>query len=193
MRKLFILILLSITSKSMAQKDDYFYQIPEAPETYTSGHILARLIDGVGFRYYWATYELTDAEMDYKPGNDTRTTLETLQHIEGLTGISRNAFLGEPTDFSTRVLSDNLNDSRANTLNHLKEASLYLRSHELTPNQQKMIFQSSAGSREYPIWNLINGPISDALWHIGQVVSFRRSAGNPFPNGVNVLLGSKKD
>jgi hypothetical protein len=193
MRKLFILILLLITSKSMAQKDDYFYQIPEAPETYTSGHIFARLIDGLGFRYYWATYDLTDAEMDYKPGNDTRTILETLQHIEGLISISRNAFLGELTDFNSRVLGENLNDSRINTLNNLKETSLYLRSHKLTPDHQKIVFQSVAGSREYPLWNLINGPISDALWHIGQVVSFRRSAGNPFPSGVNVLQGSKKD
>lgn len=193
MQKLFILLLLMTTTRAMAQKDDYFYQIPEAPESYTSGHILARLIDGVGFRYYWATFDLKDAEMTYKPGEDSRTILETLQHIEGLTGIARNAFLGEPTNFSTRVLGSKLSDSRTNTLSHLEETSLYLRKHELTPEQQKMIFQNAGGAREYPLWNLINGPISDALWHIGQVVSFRRSAGNPFPDGVSVLRGSKKD
>ena len=31
----------------------------------------------------------------------------------------------------------------------------------------------------YPIWYLINGPISDVLTHIGQIASWRRIAGNP--------------
>jgi hypothetical protein len=38
---------------------------------------------------------------------------------------------------------------------------------------------------------LINGPITDAIYHTGQVVSFRRTSGNPIPKGVNVFLGVK--
>jgi len=54
-----------------------------------------------------------------------------------------------------------------------------------------MIFQRGNSKNEFPFWNLINGPISDALWHVGQVVTFRRSSGNPFPAGVSVLTGTK--
>ena len=49
----------------------------------------------------------------------------------------------------------------------------------------KIIF----GDKAYPFWNAINGPIADALWHCGQIVSFRRSSGNPFPKGVSVFTG----
>jgi len=48
------------------------------------------------------------------------------------------------------------------------------------------------GETQFPFWNVINGPISDAIWHTGQVVSFRRTSGNPFPKGVNVLTGKKR-
>jgi hypothetical protein len=36
---------------------------------------------------------------------------------------------------------------------------------------------------------LINGPIADALTHIGQIVSWRRINGNPQPSGVNPFKG----
>jgi len=38
---------------------------------------------------------------------------------------------------------------------------------------------------------LLNGPIADALTHVGQVISFRRTSGNPIPKGVNVFMGIK--
>ena len=41
----------------------------------------------------------------------------------------------------------------------------------------------------FPFWNQINGPISDAIWHSGQVVMNRRASGNPLRKGVNVFLG----
>ncbi len=56
-----------------------------------------------------------------------------------------------------------------------------------------MKIKRRSGTVEYPFWNNINGPIADAIWHVGQVVSFRRSSGNPFPKGVSVLTGKKRD
>ena len=32
-----------------------------------------------------------------------------------------------------------------------------------------------------PFWNMINGPLADALTHVGQINSWRRLAGNPAP------------
>ena len=42
--------------------------------------------------------------------------------------------------------------------------------------------------RDKPFWNVINGPLSDALTHTGQINSFRRLAHNPVA-GANVFLG----
>lgn len=32
-----------------------YYEIPEPAESYTTGGVLSRMMDGLGFRYYWAT------------------------------------------------------------------------------------------------------------------------------------------
>ena len=68
-------------------------------------------------------------------------------------------------------------------------ASDILKSGKQKLEDSKMIFKNGDKSTEYPFWNEINGPISDALWHIGQVVTFRRSSGNPFNSKVSVLSG----
>ena len=42
--------------------------------------------------------------------------------------------------------------------------------------------------REKPFWHIINGPVADALTHVGQINSFRRLAGNPTPK-ARVFVG----
>jgi hypothetical protein len=56
----------------------------------------------------------------------------------------------------------------------------------------KIIFDRGGKISDYPLWNLLNGPLADAINHVGQIVSFRRSAGNPIPAGVNVFRGTHK-
>jgi hypothetical protein len=41
----------------------------------------------------------------------------------------------------------------------------------------------------FPFWNAINGPLSDAIWHTGQIASNRRASGNPFNSKAQVFLG----
>ena len=52
---------------------------------------------------------------------------------------------------------------------------------------------SKYDNARFPFWNIINGPISDALWHCGQVVLLRRSSGNPFNSKVSVFSGKLRD
>jgi hypothetical protein len=78
---------------------------------------------------------------------------------------------------------------RKTILENLFKARQILASGEIKVDEIKLIFERKDGRTELPIWNLINGPIADALWHTGQIVTFRRSSGNPFNNKVNVLLG----
>jgi len=54
---------------------------------------------------------------------------------------------------------------------------------------EKRRFMVPWAGKEYPLWWLINGPLSDALTHVGQIASWRRINGNPIL-GANVFYGT---
>ena len=77
---------------------------------------------------------------------------------------------------------------REGTLNHLQRAISAL--DEVTDFSELSVkIVRPTQTYEFPFWHLINGQISDALWHSGQVVMNRRASGNPIKSGVNVFLG----
>jgi hypothetical protein len=119
--------------------------------------------------------------------------LETLQHIDGLTRILLNTVSRQSTKFPDASNKLSFDQLREQTLQQIKTASELLKQPGVKLEDMDMIFERSGNKQEYPFWNLINGPIADALWHVGQVVSFRRSSGNPMPAGVSVLTGTKTD
>tara|TARA_R110002073_G_scaffold8207_7_gene45918 strand:- start:29039 stop:29569 length:531 start_codon:yes stop_codon:yes gene_type:complete len=167
-----------------------YYNIPEASETYTAGSVVSRMIDGLGFRYRWATEGLRSEDLSFQPTKESRTTEQTIDHILGLTQVILNSALhvdnGEPQPKMT------FEQKRAKTLDNIQKASaIFLKATDLS--KFTMVFVRNGKRTVYPFWNQINGPISDALWHVGQVVSHRRSSGNPFPKGVSVLQGKKFD
>lgn len=191
--KLFSLVLFLIFSLvCMGQNQPYFHQIPAYPESYSATTVVARMVDGLGFRYYWATEGLTEKDLAFKPGDSARTSRETLEHILSLTQILVNAVNKKPTVSQASTPKMDFVQMREKTLNNLEEASKILKSNQAVLDSFPMIFQNPTRTTEFPFWNLINGPIADALWHVGQVVSFRRSSGNPFPSGVSVLQGIKR-
>jgi len=78
------------------------------------------------------------------------------------------------------------------TLTQLETASLIFQNmNDEELSKQKVIFDREGKTSKFPLWNLLNGPLADAIYHTGQVVSFRRISGNPIPKGVNVFLGIK--
>jgi hypothetical protein len=166
-----------------------YYQIPEAPEKITAEGVLIRMIDGLGFRFYWATEGLKPQDLAFKPNEKARTSEETIDHILGLSYIIVNAFQKKAnvkTGEETSKLSFEV--KRKQTLENLKMASDLLKTNTADLAEFKIIFGGKK-TTEYSFWNLINGPIEDAVWHVGQVVSFRRSSGNPFNSKVSVLTG----
>jgi len=171
-----------------------YYQIPEYPDSYTPENIAARMIDGLGFRYYWATEGLTEKDLDYAPGNEGRSIAQTIDHIYGLTLTIVNASLNQPNVFPRDNEEFTFEQKRARTLKNIEKASLVLKDQNTnTLENNKVIFKSENGTNEYPYWNMINGPIADAIYHTGQVVSFRRSSGNPINPNIRVFLGTVKE
>lgn len=182
-----------LTHQLFSQNKPYYYQIPDTPATYTAETVAARMVDGLGFRYFWATEGLTEKNLSFSPSDSARTLLQTIEHIYGLTNVLLNAVNKQPTKPNPNAPQLSFEKLREQTLLNIQKASEILKQKDTKLEDLDMIFERSNGSTRYPFWNLVNGPIADALWHVGQVVTFRRSAGNPLPKGVAVLEGKKYD
>lgn len=191
MKNIFAIVLALVFISSFSQSNDDklpYYEIPEAPETYTAGTVAARAVDGLGFRYYWATEGLRPEDLDFKPSPEARTSFQTIEHIYGLSKMIVNSTLKKDNNEKADEAELNFDDMRKATLINFKIAADILRTSD-NISQYKIIY----GEREMPFWNQINGPIEDAVWHCGQVVLLRRSSGNPFNSKVSVFSGKLKD
>jgi len=190
--------LMFTTQFAMAQTSTHqplpYQYIPEYPENYAPGNLISRSIDGLGFRYYWATEGLTEKDLAFAPSKDARTTRQTLEHIYSLSETILNAVEDKPNIRPATKPELPFDALRAKTLHMLKQAS-----EKVAGKTEKEIanlsitFQQTDESYVYPVWNLLNGQLADALTHVGQVVSFRRSSGNPQPRGVDVFRGIKRE
>ena len=201
MKKLFNLLLLICVSflanaqesNSMKNSDLPYYEIPAYPEKFTNVNVAARLIDGLGFRYYWATEGLRQEDLDYKPSENARDTRSTIEHIYGLSRTVVNASKNQANEGSLNM-DISFAEMRKNTLLNFKTASDILKaSKKKDLKKMKVIFKRGDRVNEYPYWNMINGPIADAIWHCGQVVSFRRASGNPFNSKASVFMGKLRE
>jgi len=178
-RLVFILLIQAFSFAQTNPENLPFYEIEDYPETYTSNLIVARMIDGLGFRYYWATEGLGTDDLDYRSTDSSRSIEETINHIYGLSKFIRNSILEGNKDVSKDKFD--FSETRKRTLNNFKIVSDTFKNAD-----SEFPFQNTS----VPFWNIINGPVSDALWHCGQVVMLRRASGNPFNSKVSVFRGN---
>lgn len=169
-----------------------YHEIPEAPANYGPGNVVARMVDGLGYRYYWATEGLTADNLAYRPSEEARNTSETITHVYDLSLMIVRATRNE---VHVRADASHLSpeELRSRTLHNLAEASEHLRGateHDLAAYQLR--FSNGENTASFPYWNMINGPISDALYHTGQIVSFRRASDNPMNPSVDVFMGRNR-
>ncbi|MBT8279615.1 MAG: hypothetical protein KJO41_11465 [Bacteroidia bacterium] len=181
---------ISIAQETLSD-DLPYYEIPDYPESYTACTVAARMIDGLGFRYYWATEGLRDVDLVYKPSEDGRTTAETIDHLYGLSKVIVNATLKKPNSGGDEA-EMTFAEKRKKTLENFKTAADILRKSD-DLSQFTLIFERGGNSSEFPFWNNINGPIEDAVWHCGQVVLLRRASGNPFNSKASVFMGKLRN
>ena len=201
MKKLILITFLGLFSylgsaqnNTMNNQELPFAQMNKSEADFGPGNMLKRMIDGLGFRYYYASENLRPEDLDYRPNSDARSTGETLDHIYDLSLTISNAAMTRPNIRPAEKKQMTYAEMRAQTLINLKAASDAMKGlNQQQVEQLKIIFQTPRGNSEFPVWNLINGPIADALTHVGQVASYRRSSGNPQRTGVNVFTGSVKE
>ncbi len=93
-----------------------FESIGDYPEAYTAENVLIRLISGLGYRYYWATKDLSERDINYRPSPEASSCSETLEHIYSLTQTTKNVIFDIP----------NVRPQEDSNMNHiqLREATL---------------------------------------------------------------------
>ena len=167
-----------------------FREVSDYPESFTAETVLTRLIESLGFRFYWATERINEEDLPFKPSENGRSFSETVDHIYGLSNMILHSVLSTPNTAASVELT--FEEKRKAVLLNLQQAVDVLNNGKKLEDM-KTVFSGNSGSSEFPFWNQINGPISDAIWHCGQLVVLRRAAGNPLPSGPSFFNGKVRD
>jgi len=151
MKNVLFLFTLFISSKLYAQdKTLPYYEIPAAAENYTAGSVASRIVDGLGFRFYWATEGLRAEDLSFKPSVDARTSEETIQHIYEMSRIIVNSTTNT-ANISGKHDKISFTEMRKQVLENLKTASDRLRkSTDQEMKNFKIIFKNGDQVSEYP-------------------------------------------
>ena len=150
-------------------QDLSFRSIEEYPPHVNGPSVIARLLDSLGFRFYWATEGLRPDDYNFSPGSGCQSIGELMGHVWGLVNWTALSVIGTGEQRPEEPPSQ-----RARALAMLG----VLRAHFATLSDAEL---SAITIDDWPFWHMLNGPVADALAHVGQINSFRRLAGNPTP------------
>lgn len=175
---------------AFAQSQDSlpYREMPDYPDSYNAVNMASRIVDGLGFRFYWATEGLRERDLTFRPTEKARSVKETIDHILSMTFMLINS-VKQVNDKPEEGLS--FNEKRSMVLHHLKTTSEILQRSNVEDLKTYTIKLSNGET--LPFWNFVNGPIADCIWHCGQMASFRRLSGNPFNPKVSLLRGKVMD
>jgi hypothetical protein len=161
------------------------YEIGPPPAKVDGTGVLARLVDGLAFRYYWATNGLRPEDYAFRPTPESMSMLELQQHMLHL------ALMIKQTMFDADARASSSSDDPTELRMLVLENLALVREHldELTDDAIAGHHVLRRDGRRYPVWHIINGPLADALTHVGQINTLRRLSGNPTPR-VDVFTGT---
>ncbi|WP_107038053.1 hypothetical protein [Brumimicrobium mesophilum] len=165
-----------------------YREIPNHPENFSAGGVAARIMDGLGFRFYWATDGLRNEDLIYKPSGDSRSVDETIDHILSMTNMVVFSVCKIKNE---RNVESTFEEKRAQILNNIKSVSDVLLTSSSEDFENYNIVLRNGDT--LPFWYFINGQISDCIWHCGQISSFRRITGNPLNANASMFKGEVRD
>lgn len=165
----------------MAAASEPFERLPAPPTAIDAPGVLTRLVDGLGFRYRWATEGLVDDDADWRATDGSMSLGEVVEHVLKLVAWTRACLGGAPRDGEPAA---GLAAQRRATLAEL----VALRAHVAAMTPDDLAAVRIARKDDAPFWFLVNGPLADALTHVGQIAAWRRQAGSPAPR-ANVFAG----
>ena len=160
-----------------------FEDISKTPTELTATNTILRMVEGLAFRYRWATENLSEENIKFRPHPTSMSIEEVNSHIFDLVDSTFRVFDGEKQNKET-----------LNSFHEIRKANLYLLKKLVNllreMNDSELAEMEKNTSRKLPFWYWINGPLADALTHVGQITSWRRISGNPQLKGVNVFIGT---
>ena len=151
----------------MSQTPTYFRSSPPAPVELSASNAIARMIDGLGYRLYWALYGLREEDCNYVLCDGAYSIKDLLWHILGLVNWVYMHVYGHQMSRKPSIIDQGIDTLLA--LEKLRQTFLEMSDAELVNYKLE----------DMSFWNYINMPLADALHHVGQVSMLRRAAGNP--------------
>jgi hypothetical protein len=145
---------------------DRFDRLPDPPIASSGVAILRRFVQALGFRLRWAADGLDDDIATFEAGNGSMSVGALMAHIAALADTIVRMLGGESVK---RPPDAGFTELVAYALDRLAAADDWLAAHPDDLDSVDMLAQ------------LCNGPVADALTHVGQLVSWRRLAGSPAP------------
>lgn len=169
-----------------------FAEMESYPSQFSICTVLARMLDGLGFRYYWGTDGLSEADMHYDPGNGGRSMYKTLEHLYKMIDFTGCIIEGKAGTFPETASGYSFAELRQKTLERIEETRLLcLKLSEETLTHSRISIDFGGNLSEHSIWHLFNGPLTDAYFHLGQLTSFRRTLGKPIDPYVEPFWGKR--
>jgi len=171
-----------------------YHTLPPAPAEVDGPGVLARLVDGMGFRYRWATEGLESASLAFRPCEGAMTMGEVLAHMNVLVRWVESTLRGALEDTSGEFVAGGLRppeaweDLQRDTLSRLVDLRALLAGAD-PARLAEVTITSPRRKVAQPFWSIINGPLADFLTHVGQIASWRRMLDDPVPQ-VDVFQGT---
>lgn len=145
------------------------FSIPQHPEEINAQNILIRLVDSIKFRFQLSALDLTTADFTFKLSEGGKSLGDLLTHIYKLQVATLTALHAEHL-YPPNPLPESV----------IKDIVLVLNSIRLKfQNIQQNSDFDNITIQGLSFWNLINGPLSDTLTHIGQINSMKRALHKP--------------
>lgn len=151
----------------MSHIPTYFRIAPQEPDEVSASNAIARLIDGLGYRLYWALYGLKENECQYTLCEGAPPIKDILWHILGLVNWVYMRIYDHQMTRKPSIIDQGVDTLLA--LEKLRYTFLEMSDADLVAYQLE----------DMSFWSYINMPLSDALHHVGRVSILRRAAGNP--------------
>lgn len=151
--------------------------LPDVPKEFNGAGVLTRLIDTILVRYTIASSDLRVEDKHFQVTPESMSMLVLQKHILQLILWSAHAI---GVELPKLAIPESFDERKA----EIEKMCRLLRSHVAEMDDEalsKVTIYLKRADTHYPIWYLINGPLSDAIHHIGQMISWRRISGNPAP------------
>ncbi len=146
---------------------DFFKSYPEAPQEVSASNAIARMLDGLGYRYYWALNGLSEEDCEYRLCEGAKSICEIIEHVQDLVNWIHVHICGHDMKRPKNIIEQGYETLRV--IEELRNFFIEMQDEDL--GNYKL--------EHRPFWSFINMPISDALHHVGQVALLRRAVGNP--------------